>query len=163
MKKFIPKVEHRRHQRHVDAFVLCTHAYQLSTLISKYIYDPEISPLNDDDLDLLKTFLFDNGTNDIHIRYYADQLVCPILRNRKKRVKAIRKICRYSDFLIRINSLMTIDLFHHVFRLRDDIVVAEEIFNGISPYTRVTFVHTALNYTSIINRIPKLKLYVTFS
>lgn len=163
MEKFIPPVEHKRHQRHVDAFVRTKHPYELATLISKYIYDPEISPLNADDLDLLKIFLFDNGQSKFHIRYYSDQLVNVVLNNKKRRVKAIRKICRYADFLVRINDLMTVDLFHHIFRLHDNLQTAEDIFNGISNYTRVKFVHTALQYPNVIARIPKLKLYVTFS
>lgn len=163
MEKYIPQVEHRRHQRHVDAFVRARWAYEISALVSKYIYDPAISPMDADDLDLLKVFLFDNGLGKIHISYYSDQLVNTILNSKKRRVKAIRKICRYADFLIRINTLMTIDLFHHVFQLRDNFKTAEDVFNGISPYTRVSFVHAAIQWPNIVNRIPKLKLYVTFS
>lgn len=171
-----------RHHPYFDAFLHAVRArvdghYRKSYLqiITDYINDPGISCLDADDLELFQILLYEGPWGKIHIVYYVDQIE-EYERNEVSCDQLVNNLARYADYLNRISALLVNDMFYHIFRLWkwDDISsyfrsmekgkpVIEGLLSALSPETKLKMVQVADQHHNIVQHIPKLKLYLTFS
>lgn len=158
MSDYIPKSEHKRHQPYIGAFCRSQSKTEYIAYITKFIFDPEISPKNEDDMDLFKDLLFESRFGKIHIDYYIEQFW---RLSGRKRTKVIRRLARYAEFLIPYSGLFLEDMYHSIYRNHPDII--GELLEALPSKVKMPFVMLAEEYPSVIHRVPKLKFYMTFS
>lgn len=162
--KFKPTSSLQRHQKYFGAFFLKldreivkgTSLYL--DYITKFITDPNISHLNEDDLWFLKDLLFESQYGKVHIEYYTW-----ILNNWLDYAfpQAIKILARYADFLGQVDRRYLDDFFHTIMIDSQDAAIA--IFECLSSTNKVEYINIVGRYPAIVERVPKLKLYITFS
>lgn len=162
MARFIPKSKHKRHQIYIDAFLRYKHDYEFRGLINRFIFDPNISPSNLDDLEVLIHILFDSGYGKYHISYYQCQIeMIKQGRSKARKTRIIRRLARYSEFLSGYSPLFMTDFCDYILRYCPQII--SELFSLMNPESRVVFVRMAERYPHVVRQVPKLKLYMVFS
>lgn len=144
-------------------------------IITDYINDPSISHLDIDDLELFQTLLYEGPWGKIHIVYYVEQ----IEEYEKQEITCdylVGNLARYLDYLNQISALLVNDMFYHIFRYwkYDDLnsyyrsiekgkPVIEGLLSVLTPDIKLRLVQVADQHPNIVQHIPKLKLYLTFS
>jgi hypothetical protein len=161
MKKFVPDSPHERHQKYFDAFLIkegLTDSRYLN-YITQYIFDPNISPDDEDDLDFFKDLLFESIKGKVHINYY-DWVITHWLKFAFP--QAVTTLARYSHFLGRLSSMFLYDFFNYLLKLPNkEIIVA--LFKELSTENKIQFIGWADHHPEIVKLIPKLRLYLLFS
>ena len=161
MKKLAPTSSHERHQKYFDAFHVSPTAEDSKYLnyITQYISDPNISHLNDDDLDFFRQLLFDSPKGKVHIRYY-DWIVNKWIQFAFP--QSIIMLSKYADYLGQLSELFLKDFFSHLLKLSNKMVLVN-LFQALSPTNRVHFVNWADHNSEVVKLIPKVKFYLLFS
>ena len=69
---FTPNSPHERHQKYFDAFLITGGLTDSKYLnyITQYIFDPNISPDNEDDLEFFKNLLFEKIKRNVEFLNY---------------------------------------------------------------------------------------------
>lgn len=158
MADYIPKSEHRRHQLYIGAFCRSQSKTEYIAYITKFLFDPEISPKNEDDMELFKDLIFESRHGKIHIEYYSQQFWR--LKGRK-RIRVIRRLARYAEFLSLHSEMFLEDMYHCIYRNHPDII--GDLLDALPSRVKVPFVMLAERYPVAIQQVPKLKFYMTFS
>jgi hypothetical protein len=124
---------------------------------------------------MFQRLLYEGPWGKIHIVYYVDQIE-EYEKNEITCDYLVNNLAKYADFLNQISVLLVNDMFYHIFRLWkwDDISsyfrsmekgkpVIEGLLTALSSDTKLRMVQVADQYPNIVQYIPKLKLYLTFS
>lgn len=161
---FTPISDLGRHQKYFGAFSISKDKENLNitsylAYITKFINDPNISHLDQEDLQFFKDLLFEGPYGKVHIEYYM-QII-----NKWAKIalpQAARILSRYADFLGQVSEMFLHDFYNAVLRgYSFDIAVA--LFPLLSHTNKVEFIKMVDTYPNIVKAIPKLKLYMVFS
>ena len=162
---FKPTSTLERHQKYFDAFLI----YEKTTLgggekqyldcLTKFIFDPNISHENEDDIQFFKDLLFESWYGKVHI-YYYEWVLSKLLPYGFP--QSIRILSRYADFLGVVSTMFLEDFYNAICR-HENKEIAKCLFAKLSPVNRVHFVKMIDKHSEIVKLIPKLKLYVVFS
>ena len=160
--KYKPISKLERHQKYLGAFSdFCIEKEYLSN-ITKFIMDNDISPLNDDDVELFKDFLFESKFGKIHI-YYFDCLFRQ-LEDKANFDWTVRVMAKYIEFIGKISEFYCNDIFSNLFA---EINKTQNTISLLLKYLpisdRMIMVKMAQTYPVVIFKNPKLKLYALFS
>lgn len=161
MKKFTPDSAHERHQKYFDAFLIKEGLSDSRYLnyITQYIFDPNISPDNEDDLDFFKDLLFESIKGKVHINYYDwvvtrwSQYAFP---------QSINTLARYASFLGRLSNLFLEDFFNYLLKLPNKEIIIH-LFDKLDHISKVQFIQWSDKNREVVKLIPKLKLYLLFT
>ena len=136
-----------RHQEYLGAFSF-TEFNKKRGYITKYLVDPNLSFLNEDDV------LFFNKLIDIHQKSYFDYINSWSIVNLQSPTFYLSK---YFDWLDEkhINAFIIVLFTKHEF-------LARELFPLLSTKNKILFINEAYNYPEIIKLIPKVKNYMVF-
>lgn len=154
--------DHERHKPyHIKftnvAFDWCERQYYWD--IGKYIMDPNISPLDPDDLEVFQDIVFESPWGRIHIDFYER-----LFKNYYKFNEdwVLKVFSKYLLFLDAISPLFLQDALYYVFR-QGDIATIEKLLKELSFDMKMKFIKASEKYPDIIKAVPKLKLYNLFS
>lgn len=159
--KFIPNSPHERHQKYFDAFLIeegLTNSKYLN-YITQYIFDPAMSPDNEDDLEFFKNLLFESMKGKVHIDYY-DRVVTRWSQFAFD--QTIETLARYAYFLGRLSGMFLHDFFHYLLRL-DNKEILIHLFPKLDSQSKIHFIEWADYHPEIVESIPKLKMYLLFT
>jgi hypothetical protein len=159
--KFIPNSPHERHQKYFDAFLIeegLTNSKYLG-YITQYIFDPAMSPDNEDDLEFFKNLLFESMKGKVHIDYY-DQVVTKWVKFAFN--QTIETLARYAYFLGRLSDMFLKDFYNYLLKF-DDKEILIHLFPKLDSQSKVHFIEWADDYPEIVESIPKLKMYLLFT
>lgn len=158
---FVSKSPHERHQKYFDAFLLKKELTDSNyfNFITRFISDPNLSHLNEDDLSFFQDLLFESFREKVHIRYYDWTIVKWLPFANAQTIKILSK---YSDYLGAVSELFLTELFSHVFRLPNKEVIVD-LFNALSTQNTLIFIKWADRNPEVVKLIPKLKFYLLFS
>lgn len=159
--KFIPNSPHERHQKYFDAFLTgegLTNSKYLN-YITQYIFDPNLSPDNADDLELFKNLLFESFKGTVHIDYYDR-----VLKNWSTFApnQTTDTLSRYSYFLSRLSVMFLQDFFNHLLEFDNNQIIIN-LFPKLDSYSKVQFIEWADKNPQVVKLIPKLKMYLLFT
>lgn len=159
--KHIPTSSHERHQKYLDAFHIKEGISSAEYLnyITQYIFDPNISPDNEDDLDLFKHLLFEGIKGKVHIRYY-EWVVTHWIKFAFN--QTIDTLARYSYFLSRLSTMFLHDFFDYLLK-RDNKKIIINLFSKLDSYSKTEFIGWADHNSEVVVLIPKLKMYLLFT
>jgi hypothetical protein len=161
MKKFIPDSPHERHQKYFDAFLIeegLTDSKYLN-YITQYIFDPNISSSNSDDMDFFKDLLFESIKGKVHINYY-DWIVTHWLKYAFP--QSITTLSKYAEFLGKLSTMFLEDFFNYLLKLPNKEIIVS-VFQKLSTDNKIKFIGWADHHPEIVKLIPKLRLYLLFS
>lgn len=159
--KFIPNSPHERHQKYFDAFLIedgLTNSKYLN-FITQYIFDPVLSPDNEDDLEFFKNLLFESIKGKVHIDYY-DRIVTRWTQFAFD--QTTDTLARYSYFLSRLSDMFLHDFFNYLL-LFDNKEIIVHLFPKLDSYSKIEFIKWADNNSEVVKLIPKLKMYLLFT
>lgn len=161
---FTPNSLHERHQKYFDAFHIKEGLEDSRYLnyITQYIFDPKLSPDDEDDLEFFKNLLFESIKGKVHINYY-DRVVSRWTQFAYE--QAIETLARYAYFLSRLSVLFLHDFFYYLLKSNnnknDQIII--NLFPKLDSYSKVQFIEWADLNPEVVKLIPKLKMYLLFT
>jgi len=161
--KFVPNSPHERHQKYFDAFLIeegLTNSKYLN-YITQYIFDPAMSPDDEDDLEFFKNLLFESMKGKVHIDYY-DRVT---RWSQFAFDQTIETLARYAYFLSRLSVMFLDDFFNYLLKSNqnknDQIII--NLFPKLDNYSKVQFIEWADLNPEVVKLIPKLKMYLLFT
>ena len=158
---FIPNSPHERHQKYFDAFSIkdgLTDSKYMN-YITQYIFDPCISPDNEEDIYFFKDLLFESIKGKVHISYY-DWVISHW--SKCAFVQSIETLARYSLYISRLSELFVHDFFNYLWQLPNKEIIVQ-LFPKLDHVSKLMFISWADTNPEIITLIPKLKLYLLFT
>jgi hypothetical protein len=155
------KSPHLRHQKYLRVFSSLPDKIVLLKTITRFINDKAISHLDPDDLQLFQNLVFDTGCGPVNISFYS-QVKKKYTRSKTCFIPSAKVLARFADFTGQISSLFVDDLFLHLLRNTNNSFI-KSVFDKLSAVNKLKMMHLADTYPEIIKRIPKIKLYLTFS
>lgn len=160
--KYKPNSKLERHQKYLGAFSdFCIEEEYLSN-ITQFIMDPKISPNDEDDIELFKDLLFESKFGKIHI-YYFDRLFNK-LWDKTTFDWTVRIMSKYVEFAHKISEFYSGDIFNALFTELHKTHDAISLMLKYLPHNeRMCMVRVAQTYPSVLESVPKLKLYALFS
>lgn len=158
---FIPNSPHERHQKYFGAFLIKEGLSNSKYLnyITQYIFDPNLSPDNEDDLEFFKNLLFESMKGKVHIDYY-DRVATGWTQYAFD--QTIDTLARYSYFLSRLSDMFLRDFFNYFLRF-DNKEIIVHLFPKLDSCSKVEFIKWADQNPEVVNLIPKLKMYLLFT
>lgn len=159
--KFNPNSPHERHQKYFGAFLIeegLTDSRYLN-YITQYIFDPNLSPDNKDDLEFFKNLLFESIKGKVHNNYY-DRVVTRWAKFAFD--QTVETLARYSYFLSRLSDMFLHDFFNYLLKSHDEKLIIN-LFPKLDPYSKVQFIEWADLNPEVVKLIPKLKMYLLFT
>lgn len=151
--------EHDRHQTYLHVFhEYCPEPTYLRH-ISLFVLDPNLSPEDDEDIEIFQDLLFEGPMGRIHIFYYEELFrefysIDPTL--------VLTTFNRYLQFLDIISCLFVVDAYQFVFR-QDDPVLIDSLLKRLPFKLKMSFLSEAQKKPGIIQLSEKLKLLNLFS
>jgi len=159
--QFIPNSPHERHQKYFDAFLIkegLTDSKYLN-YITQYIFDPNLSPDDEDDLEFFKNLLFESIKGKVHIDYY-DRVVTRWTQFTFD--QTVDTLTRYSYFLSRLSDMFLHDFFNYLLKI-DNKEIVVHLFFKLDNYSKIEFIKWADQNSEVVKLIPKLKMYLLFT
>ncbi len=159
--EFIPDSPHERHQKYFDAFLIkegLTDSRYLN-YITQYIFDPNLSPDNDDDLEFFKNLLFESIKGKVHINYY-DRVVTRWTELAFD--QTVETLARYSYFLSKLSVMFLHDFFNYLLKSHNEKLIIN-LFPKLDSYSKIQFIEWADLNPEVVKFIPKLKMYLLFT
>lgn len=159
--KFIPNSPHERHQKYFDAFLIedgLTNSKYLN-YITQYIFDTNLSPDNNDDLEFFKNLLFESIKGKVHINYY-DWVVSRWTQLAFE--QTVETLVRYSYFLGKLSDMFLHDFFNYLLKSKHNKIIIN-LFPKLDHYSKVQFIKWVDLNPEVIKMIPKLKMYLLFT
>lgn len=159
--KFIPNSPHERHQKYFDAFLIKDgiSSAQYLNYITQYIFDPNLSPENADDLEFFQNLLFEGIKGRVHIKYY-DWVITHWTKFAFD--QTVNILVRYSYFLSRLSTMFLHDFFSYLLKTNDNKIITQ-MFPKLDAYSKIQFIEWADLHPEIVEFIPKLKMYLLFT
>lgn len=160
--KYIPISKLERHQKYLDAFSAFYTEQEYISTFTHFIMDSKISPLDDDDVELFKDFLFESKFGKIHI-YYFERLFNQ-LSDKDTFDWNVRVMAKYIEFIGKISEFYCGDIFIYLFsKINKSEHVISLLLNYLPKEDRMIMAKVAQTYPVVLTKNPKLKLYSLFS
>lgn len=157
-----PKAAQDRHQEYLEAFSIRPYDTLTDIMylnyINKYIMDPNINYLNNDDQNFFNDLLFNSNFGSVHFRY------CEWITSKWAHfafASAIVYLSNYSHFLGKANPLLLESFLKQLFELKNK-QFAIDIFDNLSIDNKIRFIKLADRYPEIINHSSKFKTFSVF-
>lgn len=126
--------------------------------INRYILDQNLSPTDQDDVELFKDLLFESRFGRVHIAY--SEWLVHYAGKKKSRVNLVD---RYIAYISEVSSLFYEDFVGALIKY-GNINFVEYLMATASLETRLVLVKTlAQHFPKMMRQIPKLKTYLIFS
>jgi len=152
--------EHERHQKYISIFDGEMFEQKLLWNIAMYVWDKDLSPDDGDDLELWQDMVFDTKFGRLHIYFYEHYLFKSYYHLNPDWVTTI--FSRYLIYLDKASPLFTNDAFDFLYKRGDYKLILEMLKK--TPYDiRMRFVKHAEKYPTVLQSVPKLRLYNLFS
>lgn len=156
MNRYTPITNYQRHEAYLCAFDSSINIEKYFKVLKKFIMDENMSPHDENDLQLLKDLLFETKFGKNHIYFY--HLIYFSMRKSNNNFKILNK---YTDFLGAMSDCFLDDMFNFVIKTKNKHFI-RKYFVKLSSNNKVKFLRILKNYPNIIEHFPKLKAYALF-
>jgi hypothetical protein len=156
--KYKPNFSDIRHSIYQDGFDNCNNVLIYYKFLNKFLLDKNLSPYNQDDVELLKDLLFESKLKKVHLGY-AMWMISWCKKN-KTGTLIVSNYIRYISNL----SILHMNDFWTILLVNRHKKFIEKLLNLGDSDVRLALVNAAVVLNpKLMKHIPKLKTYLLFS
>jgi hypothetical protein len=156
---FVPKSKLAKHKEYLKAFSDESSIEKHFKYINKFLVDPAINSNKSEDIEIFRNFICDKfGMLNIT---YSSFIVNKMTEDNYN--WSINILSKYIEYAGKTLSAYRADIFEYLLRDVKNKKILESLIKKLSRDDRLAFLEQAAHHASIIEMLPKIKLYLLFS